>query len=133
MSVALRIIWILHFLSQLNPGRLVLVMLVEYPLTELPKVLRRRELLVDVRLHEERERLTRDLARIVARGADAHAVRGRAELAGGGELEGLPCLEGEAVGGDRNFGKCAAAGANIKPRRRGGRLDGDGFSCGLAT
>ena len=92
-------------------------MLVEDTLAELSEVLHFGELLVDIGLHEQRERFTGDLLCVRCR-ADPHTMRRCAELACSCELESFTGLEGKAVGWDGDLRKIAATCANVKPRCR---------------
>ncbi len=87
-------------------------MLIEYTLAELAEVLRGRQLLVCVRLHEEGECLARDRISSLA-GTNSDAVRGSSKFSGGSQLKGLSSLERQTVRWDGDFGKVATTSADV--------------------
>lgn len=104
-------------------GRIASVVFFEDALAELAKVLRGGQLLVDIRLHEESERFTRDALGVdVRRSPDPHAVRRGPQTARSRELESLAGLECKAVGGDGDLREGTAACANVEARAGRGRL-----------
>ena len=108
-------------------------MFFEDALAELAKVLRGGQLLVDIGLHEKRERFARDVLSVDARRSpDAHAVRRGPQTARSRELESLAGLEREAVGGYGDLREGTAACANVEAGAGRGCLHGRWVARGRA-